>query len=60
MAAKLLLHLPPNNEHDCAETGAHGVVHAVVQQYFTARTNGSELLQPPVAGADAGREDDEG
>ncbi len=49
----------PNDEDHLAESGPQRVIHAVVHQRSAARTDGVELLQPAVATAETGREDDE-
>ena len=59
MAAKQLVDFLANHEDDASKAGAHGVVHAVVQQCPALGTDGRELLETAVASPEARREDDE-
>ena len=59
VAAEQLLCFPTDDQDDVAEAGAHGVVHAVVQQCLAMRPDGRELLETAVASPEARREDDE-
>jgi hypothetical protein len=53
------LQLRAHDEHDGAETGAHGVIDAVVQQGFSARPHRLQLLHATVAIRQAGGQDHE-
>jgi hypothetical protein len=55
MATEQLLDFLANHDNDPAKAGARRVVDAVVEQSLTVRTDRSELLQPAVARAEAGR-----
>ena len=59
VATEQLFDFLTNHEHDESKAGARRIVHAVVEERFTARANGDELLQPAVTGAERGREHDE-
>src|SRR5213593_4623150 len=54
-----LLDLRADHEHDLTKAGTRRVVHTVVEERFAARAHGNELLQPAVAAAEPGREDNE-
>src|SRR5439155_20349137 len=59
VAAEHRLCFPTDDQDDVAEAGAHGVVHAVIQQCLAMRPDGRELFETAVASPEARREDDE-
>jgi len=59
LRAEIFLDVAADEEHHAVESGAHGIMHRIIEEGFPAGPDRIELLESAVAAAHSGSEDEE-